>query len=138
MASTVNDSSYLRSILQKSFLKKSDSDTEDHGTEIKDGYKGISTNSNGDPMGSAQRVTTEQANAMKAASHQTAQSIPPPLIPAQEKVTQDSPAKEQKKAQGETKKEGQKKSQGRTHSMKTRRSEDASRAGGLRPAVGPV
>jgi hypothetical protein len=74
---------------------ESDSDTEEHGMEIKDGYKSISTNSNGDPMGSAHKVTTEQANAMRAASHQTAQSNLRPLIPVQEEQKKE-PVQERK------------------------------------------
>jgi hypothetical protein len=74
---------------------ESDSDTEDYGLEIKDGYKGISTNVHGDPLSSAHKVTTEQANAMRAASHQTAQSIPPLLIPAQEEQKKE-PVQERK------------------------------------------
>jgi hypothetical protein len=49
---------------------ESDSDNDDHGTEILDGYKDIPVDSHGDPQGAGHRVSTEQANAMRAAAKQ--------------------------------------------------------------------
>jgi hypothetical protein len=61
---------------------ESDSDTEDHGTVIKDGYKGIHTNENGNPTGLQHKMNTEQANTARAASHEAS---PPPPEPAPER-----------------------------------------------------
>jgi hypothetical protein len=62
---------------------ESDSDSNDHGSEIKDAYQGIPTDSHGDPLGASHRVLTEQANAMRASDKQVssqASRMDPPLM----------------------------------------------------------
>jgi hypothetical protein len=44
---------------------ESDSDNEQHGDVIMNGYQGISVNSNGDPIGSEYHMTTSQADQMR-------------------------------------------------------------------------
>jgi hypothetical protein len=50
----------------------SDSDTEQHGDVTLDGYIGVKTNSNGNPISSEHRISTEQAEALRRDSHSTA------------------------------------------------------------------
>jgi hypothetical protein len=50
----------------------SDSDTEQHGDVILDGYFGDKTDSNGNPIGCERRITNEQAEAQRRAWQSTA------------------------------------------------------------------
>jgi hypothetical protein len=68
----------------------SDSDTEQHGDVILDGYVGIKTDSNGNPISSGHRMSTEQAEALRRASN------PPP-----EEVRKATPVNSDNEDQGE-------------------------------------
>jgi hypothetical protein len=50
----------------------SDSDTEQHGEVILDGYVGVKTDSNSNPIGSEHKITNEQAEAQRRAAQSTA------------------------------------------------------------------
>jgi hypothetical protein len=112
---------------------ESDSDNDDHWTEIRDGYKGIPTNSHGDPTTSFHRMTTEQANALRAVS-QPANSL---VSVSSFEGPQETPISEpvQEKKAGAVPK---KKSQENEGSHMTTRSQgkSASEAGSLRSGVG--
>jgi hypothetical protein len=133
---------------------ETDSDTDDHGSEIKDAYQGIHTDSHGDPLGASHRVSTEQASGMRAsdkqASSQASRMDPPPVqerkatpMNSDEHDPQPMSYDQEKALKFAKKKAGaplEKSSQttDSTHGMVTRsQSKKASGAGGLRPGVGP-
>jgi hypothetical protein len=67
---------------------ESDSDNDDHGSDVKDAHKDIPTDSHGDPLGSGHKVSTEQANAIRASSKQAnsqASRMDPAPEPVQER-----------------------------------------------------
>jgi hypothetical protein len=126
---------------------ESDSDSEDHGSEIKDAYQGVPTDSHGGPLGASHRVSTEQANALRASvKHISSQASRMDSPPAQERKAtpvnsdnedQERMTEDQKKVQAGARRRSQKAAQASTDPMETRRSEKASRAGGLRSGGGP-
>jgi hypothetical protein len=129
---------------------ESDSDNEDHGSVLKDAYKDIQTNSNGDPTHSSHKMTTEQANAARAASHQALCSVPPEPVYERNVTPMNSDNEDevpmsidQERSLGWGKRKAgvlpKMNSQGSesTHGMTTRsKAKNANGAGCLRPGVG--
>jgi hypothetical protein len=136
------------------FNSESDPDTDDdHGSEIKDAYQGIHTDSHGDSLGTIHKVPTEQANAMRASAKQASSWVsrmdPPPVQerkaapmnsdkddPQTMSYDQERAVKHARKMAGAPLEKSSQVNES-THVMVTRSQEKkTNRAGGLPPAVG--
>jgi hypothetical protein len=132
---------------------ESDSDNDDHGSETTDACQGIPTDSHGDPLSTSHRVSTEQANAMRASAKQVSSQEPRmDSQPVQERKAtpidsdddEQSLSYDQMREIGHAKKlaarpvEKSSQASESMHTMTTRsQAKKASGAGGLRSGIGP-
>jgi hypothetical protein len=123
---------------------ESDSDNEDHGDKLANMYKGIPTDSQGRPLTADHKLANDQANAIRAAASQASRLDSPPAqerkpTPMNSDEDDQFMTEDQKRCAGLVKKkDGQPVEKSESlHPMDTRsHSKKASRAGGLRSAVG--
>jgi hypothetical protein len=128
---------------------ESDSDNEQREDLLTGAYIGVSTDSHGDPKGSAQHLENRQADLLRlqarGASGVSSQASKMDQPPTHEKKAtpmnsdndyQEAMTEDQKRAQKGANRRARKAAQPSAHPMETRGSEKASRAGGLRSGVG--
>jgi hypothetical protein len=123
------------------FNSDSDSDNERHGEVILDGYKGIKTDSQGNPMGSGYKISNAQVAATRQASATRPEDLSPPgetrkATPMNsDNEDQEEMSEDQKRCIASGKRKAKRDSQAwSTHPMTTRSEERE--AGGVRVTAG--